>query len=344
MVPAASFGPLWSTPTDGGTIFAEVLYVPDVTLADGSIHDTVYSCSNRNNCHAMDAGSGELLWTAVVMRAIHGGSVSALPNEDTTGAAVGTDPWGVTSTPIIDVQSSTMFVVSTAKEVVSGSGGVNHYYHQAWQLSLSSGAVVQFVVLAEETATCPVPGAPCIPTEPSGYVSGPINPGISTAPDAVNGALVFQVLRQNQCPGLNIVAGALVVAFAGYHDDSPWHGWMLALDVTDLSISLFQFNTEPNGNAGVSGGRASSCPLTTTGFFTSSPATGTGTRRPPTSELMACPSMATMETACLSSRLTPAWNPTLVGSGFAWWTTGSRTTPSSSLGPGTSIWAPPVSR
>ena len=162
-------------------------------------------------------------------------------------------PWGVTSTPAIDTTAGFLYCVSTLKE--SGGSlpaGTFHYYHQLWRLNLTTGAATHSV-LAEQVATCPTPGTLCTPAGTNnGWISGPSIPA-STADDAVGGTLYFQVLHQVQRCGLSFIGGNLVVAFAGYDDIDPWHGWILGFSPADFSPA-FVFCTTPNGNgAGVWG-------------------------------------------------------------------------------------------
>ena len=79
----------------------------------GVAHDVVIAATNHNSVHCLDAASGASLWATTVQRAMHGGVVSALPNVDTMGAGTGDDAWGVTSTPVVDLASQSLFVTST---------------------------------------------------------------------------------------------------------------------------------------------------------------------------------------------------------------------------------------
>ena len=219
---------------------------------------------------AIDADTGVTIWTTSVMRAMYGGVITSLPNVDTMGANNGNDAWGVTSTPVIDLSTGTMFVTSTSKEVVAGEA-FNHYYWQLWQLNIATGAVVQFFLIAEETATCPTPPDICTPVQ---FVSGPTLAN-SFAPDAdANHVLHFQVLRQNQRSGLrfmtqNSVQNAiLVVGFAGYDDIVPWHGWVLGINVKQTPFTYaYVFNTEKNGNCGGVWGAGYHFPIDNDGYM-----------------------------------------------------------------------------
>ena len=265
-----TFGQKWRTTTDGGACYAQVLYLPSVTIG-GAAQPTVFIATNNNGVFALNADTGMQLWTTSVQRAMYGGVVSSLPNVDTMGADNGDDAWGVTSTPVIDTASQSMFVVSTVKEVVAGQA-YNHYYHQLFQLSVTTGAVLQFSLLAEETATCPTPPDICTPVA---FVSGPTLPN-SQAPDATatGGTLHFQVLRQLQRAGLSLLNGnILVVAFAGYDDIVPWHGWVLGFSIDTLAPA-FVFITEKNGNAGGVWGAGYKLPVDDDGFMYASVGNG----------------------------------------------------------------------
>lgn len=239
---AAGFNEKWVTPTDGGTAFAGVLFVPDVMVA-GAMRDTVYIATNRNNVYALDAHTGDVLWSTAVQVALYGGVIGPLPTVDTTGS--GADTWGVTSTPFIDQVTGVMYVVSTVKESQIPGSDLAHFTYQLFKLDIQTGAIINSVVIAEETATCAVPGAMCTPVD---FPSGPTIPG-SVATDAIDGTLHFQVLRQIQRCGLNVVQGNVMIMFAGYGAITPYHGWVLGYDAVTLAQTV-SFCSEPNNEKG----------------------------------------------------------------------------------------------
>jgi hypothetical protein len=111
-VSAKSFGKLFSYLVDGYA-YAEPLLMSNVTIK-GASHNVVYVATERDSVYAFDAdshGSGTPLW-----------QVSLLKSGETplTGAQVLPNQ-GITSTPVIDPASKTIYVVSAQKSSASGS-------------------------------------------------------------------------------------------------------------------------------------------------------------------------------------------------------------------------------
>ena len=111
-VSAKTFGKLFSYLVDGYA-YAEPLLMSNVTI-NGAVHNVVYVATERDSVYAFDAdshGSGTPLW-----------QVSLLKSGETplTGAQVLPNQ-GVTSTPVIDPASNTIYVVSAQKSSASGS-------------------------------------------------------------------------------------------------------------------------------------------------------------------------------------------------------------------------------
>jgi uncharacterized protein YjdB len=110
-VSAATFGKLFSYQLDGYA-YAEPLLMSNVTI-NGGKHNVLYVATENDSVYAFDAdnyGSGAPLW-----------QVSLLQSGETplTNAAI--KPFlGVTSTPVIDPHSNTIYVVSAQTSAVAG--------------------------------------------------------------------------------------------------------------------------------------------------------------------------------------------------------------------------------
>jgi hypothetical protein len=99
-----TFGKLFSYLVDG-YMYAEPLLVSNLTI-NGSVHNVVYVATEKDSVYAFDAdnyGSGTPLWQVSLLQSgetpLTGGSI--LPFQ------------GITSTPVIDLASNTLYVVST---------------------------------------------------------------------------------------------------------------------------------------------------------------------------------------------------------------------------------------
>jgi hypothetical protein len=118
VVNSSQFGKLRSYPVDG-QIYAQPLFVPQVSI-NGTDHAVVFVATENDTVYAFDADQqSSLLWRV---------SLGApIPRDDVEGIS---PLLGITSTPVIDITTSTMYVVTIA------SGGP-FFLHA---LDLTSGA------------------------------------------------------------------------------------------------------------------------------------------------------------------------------------------------------------
>jgi hypothetical protein len=111
-VAPATFGKLFSCPVDG-YVYGEPLILSNQTI-NGAKHNVLYVATENDSVYAYDAdtcGGGTPLW-----------KVSLLQSGETALADEAILPYvGVTSTPVIDATSGTLYVVST--EESSSAGG-----------------------------------------------------------------------------------------------------------------------------------------------------------------------------------------------------------------------------
>jgi hypothetical protein len=208
-VNAASFGKSFSDPVDG-YLFAQPLYVPNVTIAGKAPHNIVFAATENNSVYAFDADSfGPPLWT------VNLGPPApqwALPCKD-LGPTV-----GITGTPVIDPQTGTLYVVARTMQ-----NRASFYYLHA--VDISTGA---------EKFGGPVQISASVP---------------GTAEGSVNGRITFDPHLQLQRPGLVLSNGRVHIAFGSICDFSTFHGWIFAYDAHSLAQSA-AFVTTPNGKHG----------------------------------------------------------------------------------------------
>lgn len=94
---------------DDPRIEAQPLYVPGMLMPDGQKHDVLYVFSMANTVWAFDARTGNRLWAQPASL--------GTPFRPQPGDAVDVNPpinvaWGILSTPVIDLQSSTLYMVN----------------------------------------------------------------------------------------------------------------------------------------------------------------------------------------------------------------------------------------
>src|SRR5579862_6151902 len=218
-VNTSQFGKLFAMPADG-QVYAQPLYVPGVTI-NGGVHNVVIIATENDSVYAYDADlSGAPLWKASMVDAAHGAGSgeTALQTATTTGCSDMQPQIGITSTPVIDPTSKTVYVEAKSTD------GTN-YFHRLHALDLLTG---------NEKS----PG----PVKIAATVSG-------TGDGSLNGQLSFDNLHQLNRPGLLLLNGTIYIAYASHCDASPYHGWLFSYDAATFAQKSV-YVTTPNGGLG----------------------------------------------------------------------------------------------
>ena len=214
-VTAKSFGKLFSYPVDN-QIYAQPLYVPNVSIPGQGKHNVLYVVTEGDSVFAYDADglAPGLLWTVNFTNPANGVNVI---NCVQTGLACAVYPsTGITSTPVIDSATQTMYVLVRTAET---SGEVTNYVQRLHALNIATGAdVVNPVVIAGS-----VPG---------------------TGAASINGMVTFEPLAENTKPGVVLANNMVYLAWSG-----STHGWIIAYNAQTLA-QVAILCTTPNGNLG----------------------------------------------------------------------------------------------
>ncbi|HVX60167.1 MAG TPA: DUF4214 domain-containing protein [Pirellulales bacterium] len=235
-VNAGQFGKLHSTPLDG-QVYAQPLVVAHVNVTTGAspgIHDVVIAATEHDSVYAIDAANGDVLWHDSFIDPAAG--ITTLSSADVLSESISPEI-GITSTPVVDPTTGTVYVEARTKEV---RGGQTHFVHSLHALDLQNGA---------ETLGGPlVLGDTILRAEGSyDYVSGP---EVSGGGDGATGGVVpFNAVREHQRTALSLVNGVVYLGFASLGDNGPYHGWILGVDAKSLKL-VAAFNATPNGTAG----------------------------------------------------------------------------------------------
>ncbi len=220
-VNVGSFGRLFSYPVDGH-VYTQPLIMTNVTIPGQGIHDVVFVATEHDTVYAFDANgnlgtNGGLLWQTNL------GISAVTPNND-FGNRYGpyhdlVPEMGITSTPVIDPFSGTMYLDVFTHD---GPGIYNHRIHA---LDIATGNARPY---SPVVVTAAVPGR---------------------GMDSTNGVVRFNAMQQLQRPALTLAGEELFVAYGSYADSDPYHGWILGFSATNLALLTNSiFNTTPNAS------------------------------------------------------------------------------------------------
>src|SRR5271166_3321403 len=105
---SGQFGKLFTRPVDGH-IYAQPLYVPNVAIPNQGTHNVIYVATQHNSVYAFDAdfpGQATPLWQVNLGTSRPAGFPTKYGIESGIQVEI-----GITSTPVIDPTSKTLYVV-----------------------------------------------------------------------------------------------------------------------------------------------------------------------------------------------------------------------------------------
>jgi hypothetical protein len=215
----ASFGKLASYDVDG-QVYAEPLYLANVSIAGGT-HNVVFVATQHDSVYAFDADakSTDPLWHRSFIDA--GAGITTVSSQ-TDFPVLYEDIYpetGITSTPVIDASTGTLYVVAATKE--NGK-----FFQRLHALDITTGAEKFGGPVAIQAS---MPG------------SGVVNDG--------NGNIVFDPLINLQRSALLLLNGTVYIAFASHADFDPFLGWVLGYDAQTLK-QVAVFAPTPDGAGG----------------------------------------------------------------------------------------------
>jgi len=209
-VNATTFGQLWSLTVDGN-VYAQPLYVANVTMPDQTVHNVLYVATCNDTLYALDADSGATLWTRSFVDPAHGIFVVNASNVSNHNV------WptiGVVGTPVIDRAANAIFLIAHVKIV---QGGTTTYHHILHSVALDTGV---------DNANSPVD------------VQGSVQMSDGTQ-------ATFSSRAQIERPALLLSNGAVYVGFGSHGDSLPTvsRGWVFSFDELTLAQTAV-FTTE----------------------------------------------------------------------------------------------------
>ena len=246
-VSPSTFGKLWSY-TVSGSVQAQPLYVANLYMPGYGVRNVLYVVTMNDMVYAFDADSSSNtpLWSdnlpavtiasPVPIAQIIG--VESASTENIVGNV------GIESTPVIDMSTHTMYLVTRTMEL--GLGCENCVAEQKLHaLDITTG---------QEKF-----GGPVVI---SGSVPG-TGDGASTD--------IFNELNANQRSGLALANGQIYISWASHEDKvaflPAWHGWIMSYNASTLQQTGI-FCTTPNSSREASGCRDAHLPLMRPGTST----------------------------------------------------------------------------
>jgi hypothetical protein len=233
-VNTASFGKLFSCPVDGA-VYAQPLWVANATVG-GAQHNVVLVATQHDGLFAVDADASPCrqLWQASLINSNHGGTSGEIPVPSAAncqpncyvGQGYGNiqPEIGVTSTPVIDPASGTLYVVSKS---MNAAGTL--FYQRLHAIDYTTGNEK--------------PGSPVTIAATATY------PG----PNSTTGTVTFSPRTENQRAGLALVNGTVYIAWASHEDTPPYYGWVIGYTYNGSAFTQSGvYCATPNvGNGGI---------------------------------------------------------------------------------------------
>jgi len=215
-VNSAHFGKLFTVSVDS-YVYTQPLVLTNVNIPGQGTRNVVFFATENDTLYAVDADRGVILWQLSFIDPSKG--ITTVPDTD-TGCSGIAPTIGITSTPVIDASTGTIYLVALTKE--------NGTYVQRLHAIDVATHVEKFLgpVVIEAT------------------VSGT---GISSQ----NGKLSFDPLRQNQRASLLLQNGHVIIAWgAAPCDVSPFQGWVMSYNAATLTQAAVLCTTS-NGQKSV---------------------------------------------------------------------------------------------
>lgn len=185
------FGKLFSTTVDG-YVYAQPLYMPNVQNIAGGTHNVLYVATEHDSLYAVDADSGVVLWQQSFINP-SAGITSASSGDVSCGDLV--PEIGITSTPVIDPATGTIYLVAKTKEN-------GNYFQRLHALDIATHAE---------------------------KFGGPV------VISATSQGRTFDPLKQHNRPGLLLENGHVVIAWASHCDNGPYQGWVISYNAGSLA-------------------------------------------------------------------------------------------------------------
>jgi hypothetical protein len=211
------FGKLFTLKVDGD-VYAQPLFLAGVEIPGKGRHDVLFVATEHDSVYAFDAygNPSAPLWQASLLK----DGATTVPEGDVACFFIQPEV-GITSTPVIDARSGTLYVLARTR--VAHTFAANEYHQQLHALAVTTGAE-KFGGPVEIRATVRGSGA-----------------------GSTGGNLSFGPLRENPRAALLLSHGIVYLTWGSSCDVGPYHGWVMAYDAQTLQQKAV-FNASPDAD------------------------------------------------------------------------------------------------
>jgi hypothetical protein len=218
-VNAQQFGKIFTLQVDGD-VYAQPLFLAGVQIPGRGTHDVLFVATEHDSVYAFDAygNPSTPLWQASFLK----DGATPLAEEDVQCFFIRPEV-GITSTPVIDAKTGTIYVLARTK--LGHTFSSNEYHQKLHALAVTTGA--------EKFGG---------PVEIQATVRG-------RGDGSSNGSVAFNSLRENPRAALLLSNGTVYLSWASSCDVGPYHGWVMAYDAQTLKQKAI-FNDSPDADDG----------------------------------------------------------------------------------------------
>jgi hypothetical protein len=218
-VNAQQFGKLGAFKVDGA-VYAQPLYLPSVEVPGKGKHDVLYVATEHDSVYAFDANrpGDASLWQVSLIDKARG---EIVPSEDDAQCLSIRPEVGITSTPVIDINTGTLYVLARTK--IRHAMSPDKYFQRLHALAITTGVEK---LGGPKLISAAVPG---------------------NGKGSVKGVVAFNPLKENPRAALTLANNALYLTWASSCDVDPYHGWVMAYDPQTLAQRAV-LNVTPDGS------------------------------------------------------------------------------------------------
>src|SRR5262249_27366850 len=120
-------------------IEAQPLIFADLKMPDGSTRDVLYLCTMNNKIFAFDANNGAPVWPKPAFLGPPVQNIAGGPHAGNIDIKFINANWGILSTPVIDPDTETMYVINWTSTETDQNKALAHSTHQLFAINILDG-------------------------------------------------------------------------------------------------------------------------------------------------------------------------------------------------------------